>query len=292
MHRSVSQDAQRDTDSVHTQNGPGTHTCAKRVTYNPTGLCVGSRHSSPWRRKRARRCRRCLPQHKRGEGSDRQGEEKYYRPIKASKGKVQKVQRTTRKVAQTQGGWVRHRNKGESTGTAKQNHQQRAGPLPMPAVRPMQAMAGTPGHVRPDHQAPPGCHPTAVPQRTGRTCSTPTNSDAPAAHCKGKERATTRRAKKGVIPSSRGVRNTGPPAATTSPPEASSNKQTNKSAPYPQKQATATLRVKTYRSNWLVTLFSYNSGYLTPCALRANPTFDAIHINTNQFATAVKMTAP
>lgn len=48
----------------------------------------------------------------------------------------------------------------------------------------------------------------------------------------------------------------------------------------------------TYRSNWLVTLFSYSSGYLTPCSLRADPTFSAIHINTNQLTTAVKMTAP
>lgn len=48
----------------------------------------------------------------------------------------------------------------------------------------------------------------------------------------------------------------------------------------------------TYRSNWLVTLFSYSSGYLMPCSLRADPTFNAIHINTNQLTTAVKMTAP
>lgn len=48
----------------------------------------------------------------------------------------------------------------------------------------------------------------------------------------------------------------------------------------------------TYRSNWLVTLFSYSSGYLTPCSLRADPTISAIHINTNQLTTAVKITAP
>lgn len=71
-----------------------------------------------------------------------------------------------------------------------------------------------------------------------------------------------------------------------------SQKPIQNSVSHPQGQAPVTHPGTTYRSNWLVTLFSYSSGYLTPCSLRADPTFSAIHINTNQLTTAVKMTAP
>lgn len=75
-----------------TWNETSTLTGAEAKTYTPTGPCAGSPCSTPWRKIRARRCRRCRPQHMRGEDSAHRGEETHCRPRKVCTNKYAKRQ--------------------------------------------------------------------------------------------------------------------------------------------------------------------------------------------------------